>query len=136
MIPVSALPSINAGLNALSFGLLFLGWRLVKARRLEAHKKAMLGAVLSSSVFLASYLYYHARAGHVVYHGPARPLYLLILLTHTVLAATIVPMLIPTLRHGLADRFEAHKRWAKPLLPIWLYVSVTGVVVYAMLYHL
>ena len=136
MIEVSSLPGLNACLNTLSFVFLFAGWRLVKAGRYEAHKKAMLGAVTSSAVFLASYLYYHFHAGHVVYKGPARPLYLAILLTHTVLAATIVPMLIPALRHGLADRRDLHRKWAKPLLPIWLYVSVTGVVVYAMLYRL
>jgi uncharacterized membrane protein YozB (DUF420 family) len=109
---------------------------MIKARRVDAHRVCMLAAVASSTVFLTSYLYYHARVGHVVYHGPARPAYLLLLLTHTVLAAAVVPLLIPVLRHAVGGRFEDHKRWAKRLLPIWLYVSVTGVVVYAMLYHL
>lgn len=136
MIPVASLPGLNACLNTLSFVFLLAGWRFVKARRLEAHRNAMLGAVASSTIFLASYLYYHAHAGHVVYRGPARPLYLAILLTHTVLAAAIVPLLIPTLRHAFADRRALHVRWSKPLLPIWLYVSVTGVVVYALLYRL
>jgi putative membrane protein len=135
-VTVSQLPTVNAGLNALSFCFLFAGWRMVKARRLEAHRWCMLGAVASSAVFLASYLYYHAHAGHVVYRGPGRPFYLALLLTHTVLAAAIVPMLVPTLRHAAAQRWDLHTKWSKPLLPIWLYVSVTGVVVYVMLYRL
>ena len=96
----------------------------------------MLAAVCCSTAFLSSYLYYHFKVGHVVYHGPVRAAYLALLLTHTLLAVTIVPMLIPALRHAAAGRYEDHKRWARPLLPIWLYVSVTGVVVYAMLYRL
>jgi uncharacterized membrane protein YozB (DUF420 family) len=129
-----ALPAVNAGLNALSFAFLFAGWRLVKARRLEAHRLCMLGAVASSAVFLACYLYHHYRVGHVVYSGAWRPLYLAILLTHTVLAAAIVPLLVPTLRHAVAERWDLHTKWSRPLLPVWLYVSVTGVVVYWMLY--
>lgn len=96
----------------------------------------MIGAVSCSAVFLASYLYYHYHAGHVVYTGPGRPFYLALLLTHTVLAAIIVPMLVPTLRHAAAGRWDLHTKWSKPLLPIWMYVSVTGVAVYWLLYRL
>lgn len=133
---MSRLPALNAGLNFLSFLLLLQGWRFVKARRLAAHKRCMLGAIASSTLFLASYLYYHFHAGHVVYRGPARALYLVILVSHTLLAFSVVPLLWMTLRPALAQDFDAHVPKARLLLPIWLYVSITGVIVYGMVYHL
>lgn len=132
----SSLPTLNACLNALSALLLLGGWWFIKTRRIAAHRACMLGAVASSAVFLACYLYYHAHVGHVVYHGPARPLYLGILLSHTLLAVAVVPLLWRALVPALGERFDLHAPRARLLLPIWLYVSVTGVVVYAMLYHL
>jgi len=135
-LPLQALPTVNACFNALSFLLLLAGWKFIRERRIDAHKVCMISAVCSSSVFLAGYLYYHARVGTVYYHGPARPLYLGILLTHTVLAAAVVPLLLRAIVPALKERYDLHVPRAKILLPIWLYVSVTGVVVYAMLYHL
>lgn len=130
------LPTVNALFNALSALLLLGGWHFIRRRRIEAHRACMLGAVASSACFLAGYLYYHAHAGHVVYHGPGRPLYLLILLSHTLLAAAVLPLLWRALAPALGERFEVHAPRARILLPVWLYVSVTGVIVYAMLYHL
>jgi uncharacterized membrane protein YozB (DUF420 family) len=130
------LPELNAALNTLSFALLFAGWRFIKARRVAAHKACMIGALASSAVFLTSYLYYHAHAGHVVYRGPARGLYLTILTTHTILAGVILPLLWRALVPALRERFEIHAPRARILLPIWMYVSITGVIVYAMVYRL
>jgi uncharacterized membrane protein YozB (DUF420 family) len=109
---------------------------LIKKGRREAHKLCMLGAVASSAVFLACYLYYHFHAGSVRYSGPWRPLYLGILLSHTVLAAAVLPLLYRALIPALREDYALHSPRAKILLPVWLYVSVTGVVVYAMLYRL
>jgi uncharacterized membrane protein YozB (DUF420 family) len=130
------LPQLNAALNAASFILLFMGWRFIKARRVAAHKACMLGAVASSALFLASYLYYHYQAGHVVYRGPARGLYLAILASHTILAVVVPPLLWRALVPALRERFDMHAPRARILLPIWMYVSITGVIVYAMVYHL
>lgn len=135
-MPVQALPTVNACFNALTFLLLLAGWKFIRERRIDAHKVCMLSAICTSSVFLAGYLYYHARVGTVHYHGPARALYLGILLTHTVLAAAVIPLLLRAVVPALKERYDVHVPRAKLLLPIWLYVSVTGVVVYAMLYHL
>ena len=130
------LPTLNACLNALAFCFLLLGWLFVKKRMLTAHKACMWGAIGSSAVFLTSYLYYHFHAGRVVYTGPARPLYLAILLSHTVLAVAVLPMLWRALMPALAARYDLRVPRAKVLLPVWMYVSVTGVVVYVMLYRL
>jgi uncharacterized membrane protein YozB (DUF420 family) len=132
------LPTLNAALNALSALLLVTGYALIRRRRIEAHRKAMLAAFACSTLFLASYLFYHFQVGSVRFPGTgaARTFYLTILLTHTVLAAA-VPVLAPvTLFRALAGRYDRHKRIARVTLPIWLYVSVTGVAVYWMLYQM
>jgi uncharacterized membrane protein YozB (DUF420 family) len=125
-------------LNALSAGLLLWGYVLIRRGRREAHRRAMLGAVACSAVFLVSYLTYHAQVGSVRFTGtgPIRTLYFTILLTHTVLAAAILPLVLVTLRRALRGDFARHRRLARITLPIWAYVSVTGVVVYWMLYRL
>ena len=130
------LPTLNAALNATSAILLLVGYRFIRAGRTDAHRNAMLGAVGTSTVFLACYLYYHWQAGSVRFAGTGlvRGVYLTILLSHTVLAA-IVPVLVAvTVVRALRGRFGAHRQIAVWTLPIWLYVSVTGVVIYVMLY--
>jgi putative membrane protein len=135
---VSALPALNAALNSLSAVLLLAGYALIRAGRRRAHQACMLGAFSVSVLFLISYVTYHAQAGSVRFTGTGvvRPLYFAILITHIVLAAAIVPMALVTLARAARGRFALHARLARWTLPIWLYVSVTGVVVYAMLYHL
>jgi uncharacterized membrane protein YozB (DUF420 family) len=132
------LPTLNAILNSISAVLIVTGYCLIRARRIEAHRKVMLAAFTSSTLFLASYLVYHAQVGSVHFRGTGaiRTVYFTILITHTLLAAVVAPMVIVTLFRGLKGRFPSHRKLARVTLPIWLYVSVTGVVVYAMLYHL
>ena len=132
------LPAINATLNATSAVLLTIGWLLIRARRREAHRKVMLAAFATSILFLISYLVYHFNVGSVRFQqtGAIRTIYLIILLTHTVLAATVPFLAVITLRRAWAARFDQHRRIARITLPIWLYVSVTGVVVYWMLYRM
>ena len=132
------LPTVNAALNATAAILLVWGYTLIRRRRIEKHRKVMLAAFVTSCLFLVCYLVYHAQVGSVRFQktGLLRTLYLSILLTHTVLAATVPVLAIITLRRGLAAKYDPHRRIARWTLPIWLYVSVTGVVVYAMLYHL
>lgn len=134
---LTLLPTLNALLNASAAVALVLGYRAIRRRRIEAHRTCMLTAVGFSALFLVSYLVYHAQAGSRPYAGTgwARTLYLAILLTHTVLAAAIVPLVATTLHRALRARFDRHVRVARWTLPLWLYVSVTGVVVYLMLYH-
>lgn len=131
-------PALNAGLNATSAVLITTGIGLIRAGRRAAHRGVMIAAVVSSSLFLVSYLYYHAHVGSVRFTGQGwiRPVYFGILLTHTILAATVVPLVIVTLARGLRERFDRHKKIARWTYPIWLYVSVTGVVIYVLLYHL
>lgn len=135
---VADLPAVNATLNAIAATLLVAGYVLVRRRRLEAHRRVMLAAFGASALFLVSYLVYHANAGSRPFpgHGPVRALYLVILATHVVLAAAILPLALITLTHGLRARFERHVPIARWTLPIWLYVSVTGVIVYLMLYQM
>ena len=135
---VSDLPALNATLNATSAVLLVTAWILIKRGRWIAHRNVMLAAVCTSVLFLISYLTYHAQVGSVRFtkQGPIRLVYFSILLTHTVLAAVIVPMVIVTLWRGLAAKYDRHRRIARWTLPIWLYVSVTGVIVYLMLYRM
>jgi putative membrane protein len=132
------LPALNASLNALSALLLLLGYLCIRARRRDAHRAFMLAAFTSSSVFLASYLVYHFQVGSVRFRGQGllRTVYLTILVSHTALAIVVVPLVITTLVRGLRGRFEAHRGIARYTLPVWAYVSVTGVVVYWMLYRL
>jgi putative membrane protein len=132
------LPSVNAGLNGLSAVLLLLGFRAIRRGDRAAHKRLMLGAVATSVLFLASYLTYHAQVGSVRFtgEGPVRILYFGILLTHTFLAAAVPALASYLLIMAFAGRFDRHKAVARWALPLWLYVSVTGVVIYVMLYHL
>ncbi len=138
MIPLAWLPHVNAALNALSAALLGAGFAAIRRRNIPLHRRLMLSAVTASATFLVSYLYYHAHAGVTRFAGTgaARPAYFAILSTHTVLAALIVPLVGVTLYRALRRRYPLHRRIARWTLPVWLYVSVTGVVVYAMLYHL
>jgi len=132
------LPALNAGLNATSAVLLTLGFFLIRSGRREAHKRAMLAALCCSSLFLVSYLVYHAQVGSVRFRGqgPVRTVYFAILISHTILAVTVVPLALVTLVRALQARFDRHRRIARITLPIWGYVSVTGVIVYWMLYRL
>jgi uncharacterized membrane protein YozB (DUF420 family) len=130
-------PAVNAALNACSALLLLGGWACIRARRTAAHIAFMAGACAVSSVFLASYLLYHAQAGSVRFGGQGwiRPVYFAILISHTVLAVVIVPLVARTLWLAGRRRYPGHVAIARWTLPLWLYVSVTGVLVYLMLYH-
>jgi putative membrane protein len=134
----SLLPSVNAVLNATAAVLLVWGYTLIRRKRIGTHRKVMQTAFAVSCLFLVCYLVYHFRVGHVVFQktGAIRTVYLSLLASHTVLAATVPVLAIITLRRGLAAKFDRHRRIARWTLPVWLYVSVTGVVVYLMLYHL
>lgn len=138
MIDATQLPTVNATLNAISAVLLFIGWRLIRRRRIEAHRAVMLTAFGCSILFLVSYLTYHAQVGSVPFQGqgPIRTVYFTILLTHTLLAATVPFLAAITLFRALERRFPKHRAIARWTLPIWMYVSVTGVVVYWMLYRM
>ncbi|MBI4889215.1 MAG: DUF420 domain-containing protein [Acidobacteria bacterium] len=135
---VRYLPTLNAILNTTSAVLLVRGYLLIRQGRREAHKKTMLAALCVSIAFLVSYLVYHAQVGSVRFQktGVIRTVYLGILLTHTVLAAVVAPMAAVTVWRAWKNRIEKHRTLARITLPMWLYVSVTGVVVYLMLYHL
>jgi uncharacterized membrane protein YozB (DUF420 family) len=132
------LPHLNAALNAATALLLLIGYVLIRRRRISAHRRVMLAALATSTVFLASYLAYHAQVGSVRFRGtgPIRTVYFAVLLSHTVLAAAIVPLVALTVVPALRARFDRHRRMARVTLPLWGYVSVTGVVVYWMLYRL
>jgi uncharacterized membrane protein YozB (DUF420 family) len=137
MISVHDLPAVNASLNALSGVLLLIAYALIRARRIEQHRKVMLAAFTTSSLFLACYIIYHAQVGSVRFtrQGFVRPLYFTILITHVTLAAAVLPLAIVTLSRGLKARYPQHRRIARWTFPIWLYVSVTGVIVYVLLYQ-
>jgi putative membrane protein len=136
-VNVSALPTINAVLNASAAVAMIVGFVAIRRRQVAVHRACMLTAVGLSVLFLASYLLYHAQVGSRPYAGQGwlRTLYFAILLTHTILAVVIVPMVATTLYRALRTEFVRHARLARVTLPLWLYVSVTGVVVYWMLYH-
>ena len=135
---LSDLPMLNAILNGIAATLLATGWVLIKRGRIAQHRACMLAAFGTSALFLVSYVIYHANVGSRPFggQGPIRVVYFAILISHVVLAAAILPLSIVTLRRGLAGRYDRHVRIARWTLPIWLYVSVTGVVVYLMLYRL
>ena len=137
-IPLTALPAINATLNGTSALLLAAGYLCIRRQRIAAHRACMLAAVVVSTLFLISYITYHLQVGATRFAGPSgvRVLYLGILATHTVLAVAIVPLVGITLARALRGRFDRHRRIARWTLPAWFYVSVTGVVIYIMLYHL
>ncbi len=130
-------PVLNATLNGTSAVLLLIGRALIRRGRLAAHRAVMLTALAASTLFLISYLYYHAHVGSVHFQGAgwSRPLYFTILISHTSLAVVIVPMVIITLGRAVKGRFDRHRAIARWTFPLWLYVSVTGVVVYFMLYR-
>ncbi|HTT60490.1 MAG TPA: DUF420 domain-containing protein [Bryobacteraceae bacterium] len=132
------LPSVNAALNATAAVLLVWGYTLIRRKRIQTHRKVMLAAFATSSLFLICYIVYHAQVGSVHFPktGAIRTVYLSILGTHTLLAATVPVLAIITLSRALGGRFDKHRKIARWTLPIWLYVSVTGVVVYLMLYHM
>jgi uncharacterized membrane protein YozB (DUF420 family) len=132
------LPLLNALLNTTSAILVITGYRLVRAGRREAHRRVMLLAIATSFLFLVSYLAYHAQVGSVRFTGRGliRAVYLTILASHTVLAAAILPLVLVTATRALRGRFDAHRRLARYAFPLWLYVSVSGVVVYVMLYRM
>jgi len=137
-MPLTLLPTINACLNALSAVLLASGYYFIRQRRIAAHKRCMVAAVATSCLFLVSYLTYHFQIGSKPFQGQGviRTVYFGILISHTTLAAAIVPLVIMTFRRAWKGNFERHARIARRTLPLWLYVSVTGVVVYWMLYRL
>ena len=137
---IDMLPTLNAILNASSGVLITIGYVLIRRRNVNAHRACMIGAVVCSSLFLVSYLTYHIGFGKGVTRftgtGSVRTLYFIILISHTILAVIIVPFVIVTLRRALKVKFAKHRQVARWTFPMWLYVSVTGVIVYFMLYHL
>jgi protein SCO1/2/putative membrane protein len=137
LIDIHTLPAVNASLNGTAAVLLVIGYILIRSGRIQAHRRVMLTAFGVSMAFLVCYLIYHAHVGSVPYQktGVIRPVYFSILITHTTLAATVPVLAIITLRRGLRADFKRHRKIARWTLPIWLYVSVTGVVVYLMLYR-
>lgn len=138
MIDYTDLPAVNATLNAIAATFLVMGWRFIRAGDMRRHRRVMLAAFGASTLFLVSYLVYHANVGSVPFEGQGaiRVIYFFILITHIVLAAVILPLVLVTLSRALAARYDRHRRIARWTLPIWLYVSVTGVLIYLMLYHL
>ena len=130
-------PAINATLNGTSAVLLYVGHGFIKRGKMAAHKNLMIAAVATSSLFLVSYLYYHYHVGSIRFQGQGwvRPVYFGILISHTILAAVIVPLVIISLTRGLQRKFDKHRVVARWTYPLWMYVSLTGVVVYFMLYH-
>ena len=138
VIPISILPTLNATLNAVAGVLLLAGFVFIRNRRVDAHRLCMLSAFGVSVLFLICYLIYHYQVGDVRFQGTGwiRPAYFAMLISHIALAVAIVPLAIITLRRGLSARFDAHRRIARWTWPLWMYVSVTGVLVYVMVYHI
>lgn len=134
----SDLSTLNAVLNFISFILLLLGYREIKAGRKVRHKRFMLSASACSILFLISYLTYHYVVGSVKFQGEgwSRPMYFTILISHTILAAVLAPMVLVTLYRALIGKFDLHKKIARKTLPVWLYVSISGVLIYLLLYHI
>jgi putative membrane protein len=137
LIPLTSLPSLNAALNSASALLLLSGYVFIRSGRIAAHRRCMLAAFATSTLFLTSYLIYHYHVGSVAFTGQGwiRRVYFTILISHTILAVAIVPLVLITLSRALGSRFDQHKRIARWTLPLWFYVSVTGVIVYWMLYR-
>ena len=137
------LPAVNASLNALSAVFLSAGYYFIRRQNRDAHRNCMVAAFVTSILFLVCYLTYHGHRAYVLHAGPTRflepawfrPIYLTILLTHTILAVVIVPLVLVTLNRALKERFELHRKIARWTWPLWMYVSVTGVVIYFLLYH-
>ena len=137
-VTLADLPAVNATLNGISAILLSIGWVLIRQRRIEQHRRVMLAAFATSILFLISYVIYHANVGSRRFpgQGAIRTVYFAILIPHIILAAVVVPLSLITLSRALRARFDQHRRIARWTLPIWLYVSVTGVIVYVMLYQM
>jgi uncharacterized membrane protein YozB (DUF420 family) len=137
LVDVHSLPAVNASLNAVSGVLLVIAYAFIRQRKIEQHRKTMIAAFVTSSLFLVCYVIYHAQVGSVRFtrQGFVRPLYFTILITHVTLAAAVLPMAIVTLSRGLKAKYPQHRRIARWTFPIWLYVSVTGVLVYVLLYQ-
>jgi uncharacterized membrane protein YozB (DUF420 family) len=135
---IADLPALNASLNALASVFLVVGYVLIRRGHRAAHRRCMLLALTTSALFLTSYVIYHANAGSVPFrgHGIVRIVYFAVLIPHVILAATILPLALVTARRGLRGDYGRHVRIARWTLPLWLYVSVTGVIVYLMLYRL
>ena len=135
---LSDLPAVNACLNGASATFLTLGYIYIKRQKQIAHRNCMIAALCTSTAFLTCYLVYHYFAGRTTFQNPQwfRPIYLFILLTHTILAVAIVPMVLITVMKAIQRRWEAHKRIARWTWPIWIYVSITGVVIYLLLYQI
>jgi uncharacterized membrane protein YozB (DUF420 family) len=138
VIEISQLPTVNAWLNAASAVLLCVGYIFIRRRQVRAHKTCMIAAFLTSTCFLTCYLIYHSHVLHVSYPGSGwdRVVYLSILFSHVVLAIMIIPLSLVTLYRAFRGQFDRHRRIARWTLPMWIYVSVTGVVVYWMLYRM
>jgi putative membrane protein len=136
-VTVHDLPAVNASLNALSGTLLLTGYVMIRRRRIQQHRLCMIAAFITSSIFLVCYLVYHAQVGSVPFtrQGFVRPVYFTILVTHVTLAAAVVPLAVVTLSRGLKGRYPQHVRLARWTFPVWLYVSITGVLVYVLLYQ-
>ena len=130
------LPTLNAALNTLSAVFLCAGYFFIRSHNRDAHQRCMMAGIACSTLFLVSYLTYHFQVGSVGFKGQGwiRPVYFAILITHTILAAAVVPLVLVTFIRALRERFDAHRRIARWTFPIWLYVSITGVVIYLMLY--
>jgi putative membrane protein len=137
VLTVHDLPAVNATLNGLSGMLLLVGYALIRARRIEQHRRVMIAAFVTSSLFLVCYIIYHAQVGSVRFtrQGFVRPLYFTILISHVTLAAAVLPLAVVTLSRGLKARYRRHRAIARWTWPIWMYVSVTGVLVYVLLYQ-
>jgi putative membrane protein len=129
---------LNASLNALSAIFLCCGFLMIRRGNVPMHRRFMLSAFTASTIFLVSYVIYHIRVGNILFQGQGwiRPVYFTLLISHVILAIVIVPLAIITLSRGLAAKYDRHRRIARWTLPLWLYVSVTGVIVYVMLYQI
>jgi uncharacterized membrane protein YozB (DUF420 family) len=135
---VTDLPALNATLNAISFILLVTGYVFIRRKQWRKHRACMIAALITSGLFLTSYVIYHAQVGSVPFKGTGwiRTVYFAVLIPHVILAAAIVPPILITVSRALTARYDKHRRIARWTLPIWLYVSVTGVIVYLMLYQM
>ena len=138
MMAVTDLPAVNATLNAISTVLLITGWLFIKRGDRRNHQRCMVAALVTSTLFLTSYVIYHAQVGSVPFKGTGliRAVYFAVLVPHVILAAAIVPPVLITASRGLTAKYDKHRRIARWTLPLWLYVSITGVIVYVMLYQL
>lgn len=138
MADFSIFPALNAGLNGASAIMIATGRMFIRRHKVRLHRACMISAVVTSSLFLISYLYYHAHVGSVHFPGQGwvRPLYFTILISHTLLAVAVVPLVLISLNYALREKFDHHRRIVRWAYPVWLYVSVTGVVVYVMLYQI